>query len=152
MMMEEEICVNVQKESSFRKRPACPWAMHGLPMNGVHNETNLPKLLKIHNVASSKHKSRFLQVLELIPLCRDYIYHARPWMFHMRPNSHSLVSPSLGSLAANEAYGPIQTCSSTMAGVSLVSPVSFLNAKPRTSIFLFDTVELNIEDTNRFFW
>ncbi|EMS64352.1 hypothetical protein TRIUR3_23459 [Triticum urartu] len=53
------------------------------------------------------------------------------------------------------ALSPSRPLQTSIAGVSLVSPVSFLNAKPSTAIFLFATV-LNIEETTRFtnrlFW
>mmetsp|Transcript_71380 Transcript_71380/g.118614 ORF Transcript_71380/g.118614 Transcript_71380/m.118614 type:complete len:318 (+) Transcript_71380:458-1411(+) len=47
---------------------------------------------------------------------------------------------------ASLAFSSIRALQTSMAGVSRVSPVSFLNAKPRMAIFLPDTV-LNIELT-----
>ncbi|KAJ6844551.1 uncharacterized protein M6B38_293155 [Iris pallida] len=53
------------------------------------------------------------------------------------------------------ALSPSRPLHTSMAGVSLVSPVSFLKANPSTAIFLPETV-LNIDATtrltNRVFW
>ncbi|KAJ6803686.1 uncharacterized protein M6B38_189425 [Iris pallida] len=53
------------------------------------------------------------------------------------------------------ALSPSRPLHTSMAGVSLVSPVSFLKANPSTAIFFPETV-LNIDATtrltNRVFW
>ena len=46
------------------------------------------------------------------------------------------------------ARSPRRPCATSMAGVSRVSPVSFLKANPKMAIFLPDTV-LNMEETMR---
>ncbi|RHN55530.1 hypothetical protein MtrunA17_Chr5g0418851 [Medicago truncatula] len=55
----------------------------------------------------------------------------------------------------NLALSPNKPLHTSIAGVSLVSPVSFLKANPKTAIFFPETV-LNIEETirftNRAFW
>nr|AFK39832.1 unknown [Medicago truncatula] len=58
-------------------------------------------------------------------------------------------SVTCGSNMLMLALSPSSPWHTSMAGVSLVSPVSFLNANPRIAIFLFETV-LNIDATTRF--